>query len=684
MIFMKRKPKSSNAGDKRSSVQFKLMSTLIPIIVVAIVIIVLIVQFRTSAIIMGESEEILAANATSTARSIEAWSNSILSGLETEAKTIEANEQWTRDEQRAYQMALYDPNSEVYTGMYVATVGKDFIDPSDWVPEAGYDPTAQGWYTDSVNNNSFAFGNPYVDEDTGNMIVTAGRAIKSGNGTLRGVAAGDVDLSSTSEVVSQVKLKQTGGAYLVDSSTGIIIGAADSSATGKTPNELPSDSVYSQAAQWVRNNSAGFHKGSAEGKAMCFYLEWVTDSNWVTVCYVPESEILSDAFWLTVILVIIAIVAIAAVCLIIFPLISRLVLVPVKKLDTAAQRIADGDLNTKVDFQSDDEFGTLADNFAKTANRLHSYVDYINEISAVLNEVAHGNLDFRLELEYEGEFAKIKDALENISASLNDTISQIDASSQQVSAGAVGLSNSAQSLSQGAVEQAASVEELSATVNELSDQVKKNAEEAKSVNEQIAAAAQEVEQSNERMKELISSMTEINNTSMEIDKVIRIIEDIAFQTNILALNAAVEAARAGNAGKGFAVVADEVRSLANKSQEAAKNSADLIKAAVDAVQQGNTIADETASSLVTAAEDIRTITGAVNEMAKASDNQAVSISQVSEGIGQIAGVVQHNSATSEETAASSDRLSTQAQLLNGLVERFTLRSQQNQLMPPLQ
>ncbi len=664
---------AANANRKKIGIQVKVLGILLPIVAVAIIAILIVVQLATSQILKKENENLLASSAEKVANEVDAWSSAILASLETEAQTIEYNDKWSKKDQKAYQAALTDPDSAIYSGMYVALSNGDFIDPSDWVPDAGYDPTAQGWYQQSVQNDVFAFGDPYVDEDTGNMIVTAGRALKAKDGSLRGVAAGDVDLSSTSEVVAAVRLEKTGGAYLVDSVTGIVIGAGDSSVTGNTLDQLPADSVYGQAAQWISSGSMGSRHGKASGKTMYFYLQQVPNSNWVTVCYVPEAEIMASANALTRTLIIIAVVAIIILGAVILILMRRIIINPVKKLDAAAQRIADGDLNTKVDYHSNDEFGALADNFGKTANRLHSYVDYINEISDVLKEVAHGNLNFRLSYDYAGEFAKIKTALQNISESLNDTISQIDNSSQRVSEGAGSLSSGAQTMAQGATEQAASVVQLSETINDLSERVNKNATDAKNINKQVNTTAEQVEQSNERMQELIRSMDDINNKSMEIDKVIKIIESIAFQTNILALNAAVEAARAGTAGKGFAVVADEVRNLAMKSQDAAKSTANLIKASVDAVQHGSEIADETATSLVSAAEDIEKITNAVNDMAEASELQAESIAQVSEGISQIADVVQNNSATSQETAAASEDLSKQSKLLKSLVEKFTLK-----------
>ena len=664
--------KAAPVSAKRISIQLKLMGVLIPLLVIAVAVIVLVVYRSTSNIIAEDAQSLLKATSDSVIGEIKAWSAAVTTDLEAQAKTLESRDDWTRQSIMDYQEALYDPNGATTTGLYIGLSNKDYIDWA-WTPDPGYDPTVRPWYQTGISASTFTYGSPSYDMNTKEIVVGCSRALHDVNGNVIGVASGDVTLNAISEIAAAVKFAQTGSVFIADQETGIVIGAADSTAVGSAVNELDASSVFAIASSWVMSGSEGLRLEKYNGQNTYFYLQKVPGTNWISVCYVPVYETMTGLTALTRTLIVIAIVAFIILSALIFLLVNKSVITPVKKLDHAAQRIADGDLNTKVDYKSNDEFGALADNFGKTADRLHSYVDYIDEIAKVLSEIAHGNLAFRLNLDYAGEFAKIKTALENISDSLNDTISKIDTSSQQVSAGAGSLSNGAQTLSQGAAQQAAAVEELSATISELSEQVHKNADDARGVSADVSATAEKVAQSNERMQELIRSMTDISTSSAEIDKVIKLIEDIAFQTNILALNAAVEAARAGEAGKGFAVVADEVRNLATKSQEAAKNTADLIKASGEAVQRGSAIANETAESLLATVEDIRGITGAVNGLSEASEKQAESISQVSEGINQIADVVQNNSATSEETAASSEELSAQAELLNELVENFQLK-----------
>lgn len=346
---------------------------------------------------------------------------------------------------------------------------------------------------------------------------------------------------------------------------------------------------------------------------------------------------------------------------------------PVRELDDVAKKIADGDLNQSIRYESKDELGTLAVNFNKTVNRLRDYVKYIDEISDVLKQIAGGNLLFQLTYDYAGEFAKVKQALEEISTSLNRTMGQINQAADQVAAGSEQVSSAAQSLSQGATEQASSVEELAATINEISAQVNQNAQNAQEANEKAKTVGGKATESSRSMQDMLSAMADISSSSNEIGKIIKTIEDIAFQTNILALNAAVEAARAGEAGKGFAVVADEVRNLASKSAEASKDTAALIENSLHSVEHGRAIADETAQALTEVVHGVNDVTETINQISDASVQQASSIRQVTQGIDQISSVVQTNSATAEESAAASEELSGQSQILKNLVSQFKIK-----------
>lgn len=372
-------------------------------------------------------------------------------------------------------------------------------------------------------------------------------------------------------------------------------------------------------------------------------------------------------------LMIAILVIITVLVIIMFVYIARGIIKPISEIDHVAQKIADGNLNESIHYQSKDELGVLSVNFNKTVNRLKDYVNYIDEISIVLNEIADGNLVFQLTYDYAGEFAKVKTALEHISDSLNQTLTQINQSSEQVASGSDQVASGSQALSQGATEQASSVEELAATITDISNQINQNADGAVDASRQAATLGEQIMSSNEQMKQMTYAMKDISDKSSQIGKIIKTIEDIAFQTNILALNAAVEAARAGEAGKGFAVVADEVRNLASKSAEASKDTSALIEGSIQAVEKGTGIADATAAQLVEVVEGARKIVSTIDRIAEASKQQADSIQQVTAGVDQISAVVQTNSATAEESAAASEELSGQAQMLKGLVGRFRLK-----------
>ena len=353
--------------------------------------------------------------------------------------------------------------------------------------------------------------------------------------------------------------------------------------------------------------------------------------------------------------------------------IIRLIKTPISEIENAAIKMAEGDLDVEISYTSKDELGVLAAQVGKLIRKLRVIIDDENKFLA---KMADGDftVDSTCEGEYTGGFHPLLISFRSIAEKLNDTMLQISQSSSQVASGAGQVSNGAQALAQGATEQASAVQELAATIDGISNKVNQNADSARQASKAADSVSVKVNVSKEKMQQMTQAMGDISSCSSEISKIMKIIEDIAFQTNILALNAAVEAARAGTAGKGFAVVADEVRNLANKSTEASENIASLIENTLNAVEKGTQIADDTAQSLIQAVHDVNEMTGIIEQISEASRDQADSISQITVGIDQISSVVQTNSATAEESAAASEELSSQSQLMKGLVERFQLKS----------
>ncbi len=371
--------------------------------------------------------------------------------------------------------------------------------------------------------------------------------------------------------------------------------------------------------------------------------------------------------------VLIITIAIIVIVVLVTYFMAASIVKPIQKVSKVAEQIADGQFNVELFVNSKDEVGQLAKSFNLTIDKLVNYEGYIDELANSLMEISKGDLTFELQRNYVGQFAKLKDNMQALLKNLNYTLLEVDQASTQVSSGSDQVSCGAQAISQGATEQASSIEELSASITEVAEQIRQNAENAKLANESAKLAGKEIIKSNQEMKHMVDAMNQINAKSNEISKIIKVIEDIAFQTNILALNAAVEAARAGVAGKGFAVVADEVRNLASKSADAAKNTTLLIQESINAVQAGTQIADNTAKYLNESEKVTRHAVSLIEKITEASEQQAFAATQISVGIDQIASVVQTNSATAEESAAASEELNAQAEMLHNLVSQFKLK-----------
>ncbi len=375
---------------------------------------------------------------------------------------------------------------------------------------------------------------------------------------------------------------------------------------------------------------------------------------------------LEDSFFILVNISLAFIILAIAYSLIMIRYLNKHISQKIVKIAGIAEELAVGNIDVEVEVESKDEVGQLANSFSKM-------IDGIKEQAKVALAIAEGNLS--IEYAPKSEKNKLGNALVKTIDGLDSIFDTFRVAAGQVNLGANQVSSGAQQLSLGATEQASAVEELAATVEDISKQAKDNALGTSQVKDLVLKAIAEVKNGNEKMNRMIEAMEGIDSSSKKISKIIKVIDSIAFQTNILALNAAVEAARAGAAGKGFAVVAGEVRNLAGKSAEAAKDTTDLIQESINKVSEGTKIANSTADSLGAIVQSIDKIANIVEQIDISSDQQSVSITQVTQGIDQIATVVQTNSATAEESAAASEELSGQAQMLLELIAKIKLKEE---------
>ena len=667
MRSTKEKETRSGAVRRGMGITGKLAAAIVVSVVIAVAVLLGIVYVEMSQALLEKSEDMLRTTTDKTLQETRAWMNRTLAMLETQRDTIEY-EDMDIPEMTDYIKHTVDQNAAYPAGLYVALTDGSLYHAS-FVPGPDFDALTKSWYQNGVKSEDFILGDVYFDEDSQSYVVGASGVLKNSAGEVRGVAAADVYLDSISQIVSGVQIEETGGIFLVDTQTDTIIGHKDKEITGKKLSEADG-SMYTYAAEQIRAGKTGL---TLENNTY-IQVENIPGSNWAAVAYVSRTEVLKELLQLTLSMLLIAGAAIVVLILLIVILVRRMIGIPVKELSRAATRIAEGELEQSIRYQSGDELGVLADDFNRVTVRLRDYVGYINEISEKLREIAGGNLAFTLEKEYTGEFEKIKTALDEISRELNRTMGQLQASSRDVASGAEQVSSGAVSLSQGSNEQAAEVETLAGHISAVSDSVHKVARGAQEASRISGELKRGLLSSNEKMQNMTEVIQKISDKSTQIHQIVKTIEDIAFQTNILALNAAVEAARAGAAGKGFAVVADEVRNLAGKSSAAARETTVLLSQTVDAMEDGVRAARETAESMMAVVDDADKMSSLVDGIAEYTKEQDASAAEITSGIEQIFTVVQTNVATAEASAAASEELSGQAAVLREMVSRFRLKN----------
>ena len=564
-------------------------------------------------------------------------------------------------------VAVAGLDTENIEGVFVADLDSNAsITSAGSISGADYDCTTRAWY-ECTQTGKTMLTKTYVAASTGKTILSAATPVYDKSNKVIGVVGIDVGLDTVMNMMGNYTIGKEGYTMLL-ASDGDFVYHPNSDLIDTMIQDM---NITDNVKTAISNQSEQLLKYTANGERKYGYIMPIGSTGFIALSCIPSGQYFSSLTMAVILLLVVIIIGLGFIIFLISKLSNKIVN-PLIQLNGAAMELAKGNLDVTIDAHTDDEVGELAKSIEKTVKRLKEYIDYIDEISQVLANMADGKLAIQLKYAYVGEFQKVKDALNNISESMTDVMTNIVEGANQVSVGSDDLANAAQNMAENTQTQAASIEELLATATTVAEQVKENRDNSEKSAAYTNEVADVMEQSKNQMVQMREAMDKIQESSKQVVGVIKAIEDIASQTNLLSLNASIEAARAGEAGKGFAVVAGEIGGLANESANAVNTTRDLINVSLDEIEKGNAIVNDVMASLDNAVERVRVANGMIQETAQNADAQMTSIDQIRDGIKEMSQVVQDNSAMAEETSATSEELAAQSVTLNDLVQKFDL------------
>ena len=536
------------------------------------------------------------------------------------------------------------------------------------------DITQRDYFKSAINGVPY-ISSPLISKRDNSIVLYVGAKVDNGAG-YDGIVFGELSNNIFSQIIKDVSIGQKGYGFIIDK-TGTIIAHKDNALVESFTNYMTlaeTDAAYGAYGKFIETalkNKSGTDALTFGGSSQYLAYTPIEGSDgWILVMAADRGEMM--ATYTQGLQLSIALTGVFLLLSIVFAvLFSNSIGKPISRISKRLELLSQGDLSSPVpEVRSKNEIRKLADSLGSTVSSLNNY---IQDIHHILSSISAGDLNVETNQKYVGDFVNIETDMNSIIESLNTIMVSITTSADQVASGANLVSETSIELSQGATEQASAVQQLTASLEQISSQTALNATNAEAANSLAVNARRNAEQGNQQMGDMLKAMEDINVSSGNIGKIIKVIDDIAFQTNILALNAAVEAARAGQHGKGFAVVAEEVRTLAAKSANAAKETTELIEGSIRRVEIGTKIAETTADALEQIVTQITSAADLVGAIAQASNEQALGIEQVNQGIAQVSQVVQSNAATSEESAAASEELSAQAAHLKESVGIFRIK-----------
>jgi methyl-accepting chemotaxis protein len=555
------------------------------------------------------------------AGSIDSWMKTNFSMVEAAAAQVKIGNSKDKD------ILIQMDQSGGFLSSYVGRTDKSMITSDGWVPDASYDPMARPWYKDAVSKNATTLTEPYVDAQTGKMIVTIATPIKNEKGEVAGVLGGDVTIDSIVDTVRRIKTTPSSYAFL--SVNGKIIAHPDKAKTLKSISEihgkLTNEFMSSKAAEtdWLKERIGG-QDVRLKTKAL-------QSGEWKLSIALDESELTESLRRIVYysIAVIVVISGLAALFLMSW-------------------------LNTS--------FSGLL------------------KIRDAMEDISTGSGDLTKRLSHSGkdEVAGIASSFNRFIETIEDVLILIKKTSYTVASDANEISSRSQELSARTESTAASLQEASASLEELTSTVSHTAESSREANKLSVESSRIATQGGVVVEKLVETMDEIEASSLKINEITVLVDSIAFQTNILALNASVEAARAGESGRGFAVVATEVRNLAERSADAAKQIKQLVDVSKSKTKIGSVMAQNAGTSIREIVASVDRVVEVLAEINAATNEQSQGIGQINIAVAELDQMTQKNATQSMQNRDIAQNMNVEVDALNEAVSKFTLSAHKNE------